>query len=543
PIYMIPATFVRLQAFPLTTNGKIDRRALPQPDDARLETERPFTPPRTPAEETLTNIFSRVLNVARVGIDDNYFELGGDSIRSIQVLSQARQAGLNFSLADLFNLQTVARLCEQIARSDIVEAAVEATEAAPFSLISDADRTKLPASVEDAYPLSKLQAGMLFHAELEAETAVYHNVKSWHIQAVFNGEMLKTAVQQLAQKHTVLRSGFDFSSYSEPLQLVWSQVQIPVNLHDLRHLDDNGQEAEIGRWVKQAIAKKFDWTQPPLLRFRFLQRSDNSFQMIMVEHHAILDGWSVASLLTELLQTYHGLLAGTAVSTAESVPYRNFVAAEQKMLASAAARTFWQERLAESNISTIPRLPLPKNDEELLETDTATGSMQTVYQTIIPKEQVTKLNQVAQRAGVPLKSVLLAAHLKVLGFVSGQNDVMSGLVMNGRTEQSGSERALGLFLNTVPVRQKLAAGSWLDLIRQTFASEKAILPYRRFPLAEMQQMLGGQPLFEVPFNFLHFHVLDAIDNEITILNEQFFGHTNFALAVEVELNSADGTLA
>lgn len=537
PAYMIPAAFVLLDAFPLTTNGKIDRRALPQPDEARPDLERPYTPPRTRAEEILADIWSRVLGMARVGIDDNYFELGGDSIRSIQVLAQARQAGLNFSLADLFNLQTIGRLSEQIARIELVEAGVAAIEAVPFGLISEVDRSQLPLEVEDAYPLSKLQAGMLFHAELAAETAVYHNVTSWQIEGLFVGDLLETAVQQLAQRHTILRTSFDLTTYSEPLQLVWPQAQIPVTLHDLRQLDSEAQAAEINRWVQQTIADKFDWTQPPLLRFHFFQRSATSFQMIMAEHHAILDGWSVASLVTELFQTYQALLKGQTLKPEPGVAYHKFIAAEQVILTSDAARAFWQENLAESSISTVPRLPLPDDGDELLET--------AVHQTIIAAEQVAKLNQIAHQAGVPLKSVLLAAHLKILGFVCGQDEVVSGLVMNGRPEQSGSERAMGLFLNTVPFRQKLGAGSWFDLIRQTFATEKGLLPHRRFPLAEMQQMLGGQPLFEVPFNFLHFHVFAELANEaqIKIVDEQFYGHANFDLAVEAELNTADGSLA
>ena len=139
---MIPAAFVLLDAFPLTTNGKIDRRALPQPDEVRPELKRPYIPPRTPAEETLAAIWSQVLNVAQVGIEDNYFELGGDSIRSIQVLARAKQAGLHFSLADLFNLQAIARLAEHIAPQSAPSSTAETVS---FGLISRDDRKKITA--------------------------------------------------------------------------------------------------------------------------------------------------------------------------------------------------------------------------------------------------------------------------------------------------------------------------------------------------------------------------------------------------------------
>ncbi|WP_420630863.1 amino acid adenylation domain-containing protein [Candidatus Leptofilum sp.] len=537
PDYMIPARFVWLERMPLTINGKIDRQALPAPASVRPDLPQPYAPPRTTQEETLAEIWAEVLGVNPVGIHDSFFGLGGDSINAIQILVQAKQAGLHFSLADLFNLQTIARLLPQLAQQlEIAEADVTAVPPKPFSLINAADRAKLPPAVEDAYPLSKLQAGMLFHSELEAETTVFHNVTNWQIEGKFEGELLATAVQQLAQRHPVLRTSFDLTSFSEPLQLVWSQVQIPVTLHDLRGLDDAAQTSEIEHSVAQTISEKFDWTQPPLLRFHFFQRSTSSFQMIMAEHHAILDGWSIASLATELFQTYQRLLAGEAVQQEPGLAFWQFVAAEQAILGSDAAQVFWQAALAESSVSTVPRLPLPTAADDLPESAT--------YQTVLPANEVTQLKAVAQQAGVPLKTVLLAAHLKVLGFICGQNDVLSGLVMNGRPEQSGSKRALGLFLNTVPFRQKLAPGSWLDLIQHTFATENEILPHRRFPLAEIQQMHGGQPLFEVPFNYLHYHLFGelAADSQISIVDKQFIGYTNFDLAVEAELHPTDGTL-
>src|SRR5690606_16611524 len=127
---------------------------------------------------------------------------------------------------------------------------------------------------------------------------------------------------------------FDQTTYRQPLQLVWADVQIPVTWRDLRDLSPAEQGAEIDHQVQQAVADRFDWTQPPLLRFHFYQRSATTFQMIMTEHHAILDGWSVASLVTELFQTYRALLAGQPPTAEASVPYREFIAAEQASLAS-----------------------------------------------------------------------------------------------------------------------------------------------------------------------------------------------------------------
>ena len=112
----------------------------------------------------------------------------------------------------------------------------------------------------------------------------------------------------------------------------------------------------------------------------------------------------------------------------------------------------------------------------------------------------------AKEAGVPLKSVLLAAHLKVMSFYGGRRDVTTSLVSNGRPENVDGEKLVGLFLNTLPFRLDLTGGTWMELIQQTFQMEQRILPHRRFPLAEIQKLNGGRPLFETAFDFVHFHV-------------------------------------
>ena len=196
PEYMIPAAFVMMEELPLTEHGKVDRRALPEPDRARPELEKDFVAPRTDTEEVLASIWSRVLGVERVGIHDNFFDLGGDSIRSIQVLSLAQERGLSLTVQQLFQYQTIHGLAQNIRTSQHTAQPKPKTER--FGLISELDRSKLATRFEDAYPLAMLQAGMLFHSEYASESAIYHDIFSYHLRVPFDLQILRAALQRLA---------------------------------------------------------------------------------------------------------------------------------------------------------------------------------------------------------------------------------------------------------------------------------------------------------------------------------------------------------
>ena len=521
PAYTIPAAFVFLSALPLTPNGKVHRRALPAPDTARPELSSNFAAPSTPQEKVLADIWAEVLGLEKAGIYDNFFALGGDSIRSIQVRAKAQEQGLSFSLQQLFQHQTIHALVEEISKGEGCTALTKPVQA--FSLISQEDRLRIPDGVEDAYPLTRLQVGMLYHSEYITEAAIYHNVTSLHLQATLDVEKLSTAIQQLATRHPVLRTSFDLSNFSEPLQLVYKQVQIPLQVEDLSYLSVEEQQEAIACWMAAEKSRKFDWTKAPLLRFQIHRRSEQTFQFSFTEHHAILDGWSVASMLAELFGHYLSLLNEVVypIAAPPVTTYRDFVVLERQAIASPEFQSYWNQKLNDSTVTKLPRLPIQQR-----EADT-----QHICQHQVPlsAEVSENLKQLADKAGVPLKSVLLAAHLRVLSQLSGQSDVLTGLVSNSRPEQMDGDRVLGLFLNTLPFRLNLLGGTWIDLVKQTFDTEREMLPFRAYPLADLQQIHGGQPLFETMFNFVHFHVYQSLQkfNKIQLLDTQSFAKTNF----------------
>jgi amino acid adenylation domain-containing protein len=533
PEPMVPWMYVELEQIPLTVNGKVDRRALPAPGSSSGERESVHVEPRTLAEEVLREIWADVLREQQVGIDDNFFMLGGDSILSIQVGARAQQQGLKLTHQDIFRHQTIRGLAAAISFSEAAAAAPPPT--APFCLISEEDKLKLDDDTRDAYPLSMLQAGMIFHSEYSSDLPVFHDIHSIHVRAPFKAEMMfKVLANQMAQ-HDVLRTSFEMSRFSTPLQIVHGSVEVPFSITDISLLSAEEQEKALADWTEQDKDRHFNWTEAPLLRFHIHRRAEDAFQFTLSFHHAILDGWSSATLLTDTFRDYLMMLrnewrAGEPLASS----YRDFIALEQAALKSAEAKQFWIESLSDSTINTLPVRSSTGDEASAL-------SKVRVIDVPIPVDISEALKKLAGSLSVPVKSVLLAAHCRVISLLSGKPDVMTGYTSHGRPEQTDGERVLGLFLNALPMRLKMPGGTWAELAQQTFEAERETLPYRWYPMAQIKNNHGSEELFETCFTFLHYHVyqkvrqIENIDN-VDILGWESFEQTTFTLLANFHMD-------
>ncbi|MGW5687508.1 amino acid adenylation domain-containing protein [Nonomuraea sp. NPDC003754] len=515
PAHLIPSVVIILDELPLSGNGKVDRAALPPPGEDRPALGRDYVAPRTETERELAAVWAEVLELERVGVTDNFFHLGGDSIRSVQVLALARERGLDFELQRLFQLPTVAQLA-----ADIVPAAPVEREREPYGLVSAADRARLPEDVVDAYPMAALQVGMVFHMESD-ERMLYQNVDSFHLRAPWDEELFRAATAQVVRRHDILRTSFHLSEYSEMLQLVHREAELPIVVADLRELPAEEQARVIGELVDRERERPFDLSRPPLWRFFVHRRTDETFQWTLVEHHAILDGWSLHSTIAEILERYVALLQDPAAAAAArpASTYRDFIEAERQALRSADERAWWSERLAGLDRLVLPRWPRdcavddagPAYDVQDWTLPQESSDFYGWRETKIPGDLCRGLEKVAERLGVPLKSVLLAVHVRVLAYLAGTDEVVTGMAFNGRLEEADGTESRGLFLNSLPIRARVG-GTWAELIRRVFEEENGLLPHRRFPMSEIQRMAGGGPLYETHFVYNHFHVLkDVLD--------------------------------
>jgi amino acid adenylation domain-containing protein len=496
PDYMIPAAFIPVKSLPLTEHDKVDRRSLPQPTWGASASVNGHKPPRTSLEEALAEAWKEALDLSSIGIDDNFFDAGGDSIRSIKVRAKALAKGVNFTLQQLFQNPTVRKLSEEISHAHVEPES--SSPYTPFSMISVQDREKMPADIEDAYPISQLQAGMVFHSEYSRDYSIY--VSSLRLRLPFDAAKMQSALDQMAVRHEMLRTSFDGNTFRQPLQFVHRNARVELHVEDLRPLAEDEQQSRIDHWLKEETRQAFPWSEAPLLRFQVQLRRDDEIQFTMSE--PFLDGWSVASLLTELFHRYFALLHEKPLPASPlAAAYKDFVALEQDALQSEQCRGHWNRMLADATATHIVHRRTAASAEAL-----------EVRRLAVPisQEDSERLKKAARGAGISVKALLLAAHMKVVSALSGQAEVFTGLLINGRPEIKDGEQLIGAFLNTVPFRMLLESGTWIDLARHAHEAETELLPFRRYPIQELQRVHDAERLFDTIFNYTHFHVMGGL---------------------------------
>jgi amino acid adenylation domain-containing protein len=523
PAHMVPGHILEITSIPLTSNGKIDRKALPLPSGEKNSPV--LTGATTLREHLLSQIWGEVLNVAQVGIHDNFFELGGDSINAIQIIGKAKERGLHFSVKDLFHCQTIYELA---AVSNDSENELTGLKPSSFELFKGQQLVDLPAGIVDAYPLSSLQLAIVYHTFApDKDTFIYHNINSFRLAGRFKEDQLKEAISYLMKRHSILRTSIELHQYDEPSQLIHENVPVPLSVEDLSPYSEEEQKKIFDAWFEKEKRTGFSLSQPPLFRFHVFIYSPSCFELSLTEHHAILDGWSMAALITELLQIYQRLLRAEllALAPSPSSSFRDYVAAEKEVVNSGESRSFWEAQLEDVRVGVLPKWPARYLDDS--------GGKDTKYSVFIPEEISERLVRLSVQLGVPLKTILLSAHCYVLSLLYNQPQVTTGVVANGRFEESDGDQVLGLFLNALPLPMHLAGGSWISLVNEIFEKEKALLAFRRFPLLELQRLKQEKFLFEVLFNFTHFHIYEVAAKleEIKFIEARFFERTNYALTV------------
>ncbi|MCQ0025445.1 amino acid adenylation domain-containing protein [Streptomyces somaliensis DSM 40738] len=548
PGYMVPGFLIEVERWPLTLNGKTDRRALPDPEHHLASASHAHTPPRDAAEAAVATVWQDVLGVPRVGIDDAYHGLGGDSLQGIRLVGALRRAGFEVALHDLFRVQTIRALADEGLIGSVPSGREETTgtdAGEPFDLLTAEDRAAVPAGVVDAYPATRLQLGMIYHTDVEPAQAAFHDLIRYRIDLPFREEVLTGLLADMVGAHELLRTSFALSGYSEPLQLVHGQGRVNLTVHDLTHLGTDARAAAIDAWFEAEKSTGFVWSAPTLMRFFVHRESDGSFHFSVSFHHAIIDGWSFSGLMARLLENYRRALAGEEPVAEEPapLPYRAYVRLEARAQQDEAARAYWAGLLAGAAYTKLPRLPEP-------------GARWAEAELRLDEERTARLGALAARHGVSLKDVCLAAHFRALSLITGADDVTTGVFGHGRPEHMDADRMVGLFLNIVPLRVRTAGGPLPQLVAEVNRIGHEHLPHRRYAYASIQRDLGGRRLVETAFNFVNFSAYAdqlGADGGGVIGDLAWFEHADFALLVtfnadlftqrlKVNLNAAAGVL-
>ncbi|ERX21394.1 non-ribosomal peptide synthase/polyketide synthase [Pseudomonas aeruginosa] len=531
PEYMVPAQWLALERMPLSPNGKLDRKALPkiEAEDGLGE----YVAPASEPERQLAAIWADVLGRERVGVTDNFFALGGDSIVSIQVVSRARQAGLQLSPRDLFQLQNIRKLAERCSAAAPVAEPASVPDGAVLHNLLPQQVQALPLPherLEHLYSLSPMQQGMLFLGLNSPDAELYINQLSIAVDGL-DPQRLQRAWSAVAQRHEVLRSGFLWLDQEEPLQFVLADPGLPFEVLDWRGRAISDEALE--QVAQQERRKGFDLGQPPLQRVRLLRLGEDRYQLIWTYHHILIDGWSTSQLFGEILELYSG------GSLPPAVPYRHCIA-WLRARDGKASEAFWRRQLA--------RMDEPTYLADAFNAAREGYGHQALY-TRLDSDATEHLKRFAQSQRVTLNTLVQGAWLLLLSRYSGQRCVSFGATVAGRPASlEASERILGLFINTLPVVCEVApeqcVGDWLRAL-QDYNLEMREQEYT--PLSDIQRWAGrsGQSLFDSIIVFEN-HPVDRTlrdwrDDSLRFGEMRSAGLTNFPM--DLMVTSDDSGLA
>ena len=449
PEHMVPATFTALDALPLSSSGKVDRRALPAPE-AGPRAESAYVPPRTEAERQVARIWAEVLGVERVGAEDNFFEAGGDSILSIRLVSRLRtELGADVSPRAVFSTPTVADLARSVPVDGVAGAA-----AAPA----------IPVRPRDGQlPMSFAQQRLWFLAEFEPDSAEYLTPTALRLRGRLDVPALSAAFTALVARHESLRTTFG-SVDGRGVQLVGAPYEVRVPVLDLTGTPESERAAALAGVLAEETGRPFDLRTGPLLRVRLVRLAPEEHVLTLVLHHIVTDGWSMGVLADELGTLYAAALAGERAELPAlpvlPVQYADFAVWQRELLATPVLGeqlAYWRERLA-----GLEPLELP-TDRPRPAVQTKNGA---VLPFTVPADVVTPLRELGRRRDATLFMTLVAACQLLFARWSGQDDVAVGTVTSGR-DRPELERLVGMFVNTLVLRSRVdGALSFADLLGQ-----------------------------------------------------------------------------
>jgi amino acid adenylation domain-containing protein/non-ribosomal peptide synthase protein (TIGR01720 family) len=423
PEHQIPAAFVPLETLPLNPQGKVDRRALPAPGRAARGAAEP---PRTDAERVLAGIWADCLGVPEIGVHDDFFALGGDSIRTVMVLSRVRAAfGTELPVRTLFDAPTVARFALLLPTADSVGA-------------GSPDRPPPPGA---RLPLSPAQRRLRFLDNL-APGAIEHNTGvGVRLTGPLQVAALRTALAGLAGRHRALRTTFDTVG-GHGVQVVAATGGIPLRELAVAGLDTASVDAALDGVLAEELRRPFDLGRGPLTRALLVRLADDDHVLLLCQHHIITDGWSARILVAELIELYAAAVGDRAPLLPGRPPDPVVPPDEDGDPALRRQLSYWRDRLAGA-----PVLELPTDRPRPRERSTAGAA----HRRPLPADLRRRLTAVAQSQGATLFMALTAAVQIMLSRYGSQRDVVLGTVTSGR-DRMALERLVGFFVNIVVLR-------------------------------------------------------------------------------------------
>ncbi|MGL4343724.1 MAG: amino acid adenylation domain-containing protein, partial [Cellulosilyticaceae bacterium] len=470
PDYMIPEYFMRVERMPVSANGKLDRKALPRPERTTcVVTE--YVAPQDQVQETLVDIWSEVLNVEKVGINDSFFELGGHSLKAIRLIAEIHKTfKVDIKINEIFEQVTVKEQAEYIEKKTKVQGVI-------IPKVAEGAYYKLSSAQERLYILNGIEQGTAYN--------VYHVLK---VEGQIDQERFKWAAHTLVDRHEQLRASFHMVD-GIPMQKIHKD-RSPEWIELSCEVDD------VGQFIQEAI-RPFDLECEPLMRFVMIHTSDLEHYIVMDTHHIVTDGYSMNLIAEELMRLYQEDLLESLQMT-----YKDFSEWQRIRLQTGELEKtiqYWVEQFQED----LPILKLPYDYDR--------PAVQSFEGAALPftigEDKIQKLEQIATEHGVTLYMVLLSAYNMMLARYSGQNKIVIGTPTSGRTLEEMNS-VVGMFVNTLALPMaydsQLSYGEFLNNTKNTViqALEHQEMPFEMLvDLVVKERDPSRNPLFDTMFSY------------------------------------------
>jgi len=510
PAYMLPSSFIKVGNIPLTVNGKTDKKALLQLTSAgRNQVKQPYNE----TEKLILEAFRKTLGNIEIGTEDSFFVVGGDSIKALKLAGEINKSlGAGITIAAIYEHDTVsglAKLCTSSGSSLFVKRTEEEKKLILAESASFIEKNSLT-GIDYALPVSSIQKGMLYYSLLNASDSVYHDqfVYQLYIED-FSFERFVKSFELLVAKHIILRASFNLADYPEDVMFIHNRVSQLFDFEDLSKSTSTEAIDKINSYISDEREREFNPAVPPLWRLKVFMCPGSMVMLCWSFHHALLDGWSNSLLITELLGIYISYNSEIKDNTQFSDSYINFLAEQKIIILDTEVQEFWEKELDDYKF-----LELPVNE------NTADNMPVEEYYLNLPSALTDKLKNTAIELNTDLKVVYFSAFIYTLSMLSGDDDILAGIVTNNRPLTDDGDRIAGCFLNTVPFRTNTNYSTWKELIENISAGLKRIKKYEAFPFAEIVKLVKAStgtenPLFDVVFNFIDFNEYEQVYDEFS----------------------------
>lgn len=523
PDYMVPSVFRVLNSFPVNANGKVDRRALPEPIEAKREG---LAAPETSHEIRLCDSFAKVLGIDEVGVDDDFFALGGDSIVAVGLVRALRSEGIVVRVKDVNSRRTPRRLAAAIGQTAGPVRTPDPSDR-PLVVLDDDDAAELSSALPDlraVLPLTAVQSGIYFHAVVNQENDTYIVQQVVELIGPLDSARLQRATYEVIERHGALAAGFHTAPSGRLVSTIETAREPGFRTLDCVGRSESETENFVASVAQEDREEGFDLTRPPLMRYALIDIGDGRHCLVQTVHHLIADGWSVALIWDDIMAAYRGELP--ALPTPQFADFLRWWVHQRDAEADVEA---WSRYLAGVDTPTLIADFVP-----------AGGGVGFGRRGRgLDPDQRRALHNFARTRAVTEAAVLTAAWGITVGCIMSRSDVVFGSTTAGRGEDvSGIDRIVGMVVNTVPTRVQWSPSDTVDEIVQRFvAAETTVLDHQHVPLLDLHSGIGVSEIFDTLLSIQNLKRPDS-DKEPRLGPIRYIETPHYRLSVLVNLHES-----